>query len=343
LSDLNVTLPFLGLLPTSPEPIEAKESDHPQVEYWNKWDWISSKKSHKGTSDINAEKPSRGGKRASQGINVAMRYVQDENGVIIDGHRATHIRTIAAGIWGALADAGGAPLTWGKGSLAMKESYNKEMQQRFPELALCASDWKAEQIAIDNYPSFHIIRFPELHKHKKKIHLFTFSFSCVTHFNLIIFLNFIGVKPEIGLEDDNGATDDQSDLKIVDDFDDIYDAAFTASDQATCGEKRTDNTLLTPAKRLKVMDDSLTGSTVTNMEPYEQVEPHRMNIDVDELTGGSESNADTSNADVRIEESVEVHGSTSESNTLNMEPSVVHVMTAVQGGPLKIVNPLMAL
>jgi hypothetical protein len=178
-SDSKITLPlqsFLGLLPTPAEPVSLKESDYPNINYWHKRDWISSKRSTKGTSDPNTEKPSRGGKHASQGINVAMKYIQEEDGTVIDGHRATHIRTIAAGIWGALADAGVAPLTWGKGGLAIREEYNKEMRRRFPELALCASDWKAEQIAIDNYPSFHVIRFPDLHKHKKTIRLF---FACL--------------------------------------------------------------------------------------------------------------------------------------------------------------------
>jgi hypothetical protein len=185
LSDSNVTSPFLGILPalTSAEPDPLKESDYPLVTYWHKRDWISSKKSAKGTSDLNAEKPSRGGKRASQGINVTMKYIQDENGTTIDGHRATHMRTIAAGIWGALADAGGAPLTWGKGSLMMREKYNQEMRRRFPEIGLCASDWKAEQIAIDNYPSFHVIRFPDLHKHKKTIRLFLFLSRCHSYSN----------------------------------------------------------------------------------------------------------------------------------------------------------------
>jgi hypothetical protein len=168
-------------LPTSApsvEPVPLKEN-YPQVDYWHKRDWISSKKITKGTSDLNDEKPSRGGKRASQGINVAMKYIQDEDGTVIDGHRTTHMRTIAAGIWGALADAGVAPLTWGKGALGIREEYNKEMRRHFLELALCESDWKAEQIAIDNYPSFHVTRFPELHKHKKTIRLSFFQSCCV--------------------------------------------------------------------------------------------------------------------------------------------------------------------
>jgi hypothetical protein len=121
------------------------------------------------------------------------------------------------------------------------------------------------------------------------------------------------------------------------------------ADEVACGQKRTaDGPPLTPAKRLR------------NIDFDEQTERNEMIIDVDKLTGGSESepNADTLNA---IEEPVpgdmsttntekltresspntnvntvtEAHGNMSQSNTLNS--------SAVPAGPLMIVNPLMAL
>jgi hypothetical protein len=90
-----------------------------------------------------------------------MQYIQDENGVPVNGHRAKYMREIARGLWEALANSGKAPATWHRGPLETKERYNHEMALRFPELRYCAQDWKAEQIAIDNYPSFHSKRFPK--------------------------------------------------------------------------------------------------------------------------------------------------------------------------------------
>lgn len=98
-----------------------------------------------------------------------MRYVQDKDGNPVDGDRAGFIRGIANGIWRALADRGVAPRTWKRGPLHIQESYNREMATRFPELRLCSQDWKAEQIAIDNYPAFHGLRFPEDKKEKEHV------------------------------------------------------------------------------------------------------------------------------------------------------------------------------
>ena len=40
--------------------------------------------------------------------------------------------------------------------ICIRYSYQCEMWQHFPELRLCENYWKAEQIAIDNYPSWRI-------------------------------------------------------------------------------------------------------------------------------------------------------------------------------------------
>ena len=47
------------------------------------------------------------------------------------------------------------PATWGAADIETRKLYSQEMSTRFPELKLCDLDWKAEQIATDNYPSWH--------------------------------------------------------------------------------------------------------------------------------------------------------------------------------------------
>jgi hypothetical protein len=97
----------------------------------------------------------RGRSRAAQGVNVAMRYIEDENGQIIDGHRAGEMRKIARSVWVALANAGKAPAKWSQADIVSAEAYRKEMRQHFPELRLCEHDWKADLIASENYPSWY--------------------------------------------------------------------------------------------------------------------------------------------------------------------------------------------
>ena len=94
---------------------------------------------------------------AAQGINVGMRYVKDKDSVMIDGTRASAIRKAAHLIWVhiSLNNPRGPPPTWGKADVNMVQGYHSEMCQQFPELKLCESNWKANQIATDNYPSWY--------------------------------------------------------------------------------------------------------------------------------------------------------------------------------------------
>jgi hypothetical protein len=84
-----------------------------------------------------------------------MLFVEDEDGKSIDGHRATEIRRIARSIWAEFAKKGRAPKSWCKADMSTAQEYNREMRRFFPELRFCEFDWKAEQIAIENYPSWY--------------------------------------------------------------------------------------------------------------------------------------------------------------------------------------------
>jgi hypothetical protein len=99
----------------------------------------------------------RGRTRAARGINVGMRYVEDKDGNTIDGTRASAMRKAARLIWVhiSLNNPGGPPPTWGKADVTMVQAYRSEMCRQFPELRLCESNWKADQIATDYYPSWY--------------------------------------------------------------------------------------------------------------------------------------------------------------------------------------------
>ena len=57
-----------------------------------------------------------------------MRYVEDENGQMVDGHRASTIRKLARSIWVALANAGKAPAKWSQADVVVAQSYKREMR-----------------------------------------------------------------------------------------------------------------------------------------------------------------------------------------------------------------------
>lgn len=135
-----------------------RREDYPYVHFWTRRDWIDRSSQENDTTvldtEANGSSSRRGKTRASQGINVMMRYVEDENGVI-NGHRATEIRRYARQIWVHMADGGELPTSWGKANVKSSQAYCHEMSRRFPELALCELDWKADQVATDYYPSWY--------------------------------------------------------------------------------------------------------------------------------------------------------------------------------------------
>ena len=99
-----------------------------------------------------APKGKRGKGRASQGQNVKMRYLQHENGDVVDGWRASDIRRFARSIFVGFALQGKVFQSWVEVvDAASCTSYYCDMVARFPEVGLCELDWKSEQIASDNY------------------------------------------------------------------------------------------------------------------------------------------------------------------------------------------------
>ena len=164
-----------------------KREDYPNITYWFRYEYFSALTEDKITSvdddapvkargaeyneandddnDGNGDdgagiheqsngvpKGKRGKGRASQGENVKMRYLQHENGDIIDGWRATDIRRYARSIFVGFALQGKMFQSWVEGAdAASRTSYYRDMMARFPEVGLCELDWKSEQIASEIY------------------------------------------------------------------------------------------------------------------------------------------------------------------------------------------------
>jgi hypothetical protein len=74
-----------------------------------------------------------------------MTYVEDADGLLVDGAQASEMRRRAREIWNHFATAGTAPATWGKLDLPRLQFYRREMAAQFSELRLCEGDWKADR------------------------------------------------------------------------------------------------------------------------------------------------------------------------------------------------------
>lgn len=158
-----VSAPFPPItLQSSPLPSLSK-ADYPNIKYWDKREWTSVKDITKGETTM-AGPGLRGTARASKGINVTMLYIGDEEGIPVDGHRATAIRNVANQIFFQLLKQGIAPVKWGQAGAGIRQWYNTEMDHQFPEMRLCAGNWKAENLATAIYPSWYTshCRLPKL-------------------------------------------------------------------------------------------------------------------------------------------------------------------------------------
>ncbi|KAJ6606746.1 hypothetical protein B0H10DRAFT_2439970 [Mycena sp. CBHHK59/15] len=151
---ISTTLPALGFVPLQPAIPAAKQSDYPLAGFWFRHDWKTHEDLKKGESNTDERKP-RGSSRAAQGINVTMLYVTDAQGNVIDGFRATSIRQLAIKLFNRLADRGLAPASWNRGGIDLQRSFSAEICEKFPEMGLCADDWKVQYMATKMYSSWH--------------------------------------------------------------------------------------------------------------------------------------------------------------------------------------------
>ena len=134
--------------------IELNHSDFPLTKHWVKRTFMQ--------TEAATLPPGECGKgHAAQGVNVAMRYVEDKKGESVDGYLAQHIRTWARGVFVEITDRGVLRAKWGDMGVKDLKYYHRKTHRKFPILALCENSWKADQIAIDNYSSWHASYAPK--------------------------------------------------------------------------------------------------------------------------------------------------------------------------------------
>jgi hypothetical protein len=130
-----------------------RQEDYPKIKFWFKRQWTEFLNDHPVNATSGPQ--ARGRSRAAQGINVSMQYVQLEDGTTISGDRATEIRKFARAIWVSFSKTGAPPSKWGQADIQTRQQYVSGIESRFPELRLCDLEWKSDQIATDNYPSWY--------------------------------------------------------------------------------------------------------------------------------------------------------------------------------------------
>ncbi|KAI0794305.1 hypothetical protein C8Q74DRAFT_568879 [Fomes fomentarius] len=134
-------------------PTSLRKQALPRYKFWFKHEWQSHRRGNQTITDPNTPAPVHGSTCASQGINVAMQYVEDISGNPVSGFRTTAMHQHAHAIFTRLHELGLAPRTWGAARSDVKDAYLLDMEETFSELKLGAAHWKAHHIATQIYPS----------------------------------------------------------------------------------------------------------------------------------------------------------------------------------------------
>jgi hypothetical protein len=132
-----------------PESLQSKiirnevliRTDYPNVRYWHRSDWSQ-----------------REGAQPSSNINLKLRCLQDQHGVVVNSTRLREMRIVAKIIWSRFESDGNAPETWGVVDESLASEYHREMCLRFQEFALCDHNWKSQLLATETYPYWSITR-----------------------------------------------------------------------------------------------------------------------------------------------------------------------------------------
>lgn len=94
---------------------------------------------------------------SSTELKASMPYLTDEKGSAIEDWRASNIRNTAANCWLDILyhKELKAPHKWTRIEPNSKRFYYHVLEGKCPEVGYCANHWKADEIAIRNYPNFH--------------------------------------------------------------------------------------------------------------------------------------------------------------------------------------------
>jgi hypothetical protein len=140
---------------SSAKPPPLSQDDYPLVKYWEKKAWKSVSGTRKDTSEVQTTTSSRGGTRSSKGENVMMLYIEDANGLPVDGNIASDMRDFARCIWRSLYERGLAPSTWGQATMQVRDEFCREMEREYPVLRFCDNHWKANALATAIYSQWY--------------------------------------------------------------------------------------------------------------------------------------------------------------------------------------------
>ncbi|KAF8480702.1 hypothetical protein JB92DRAFT_3133028 [Gautieria morchelliformis] len=128
---------------------QLNRSDYPNVPYWTRSDWDLRANSSVGMpeDDTNANNDSLPCK--------SMAFITTQDGAPTTNAQAKAIRKTERHVWSELVKTHTDPVSWAKAPISTLDFYRDEMYKHHPDLQLCEGHWKADLLAILDYPSWH--------------------------------------------------------------------------------------------------------------------------------------------------------------------------------------------
>ncbi|KIY42934.1 hypothetical protein FISHEDRAFT_78995 [Fistulina hepatica ATCC 64428] len=159
-SDHGATSTIGGVHPDSSRPLHPlsklpllpplQHLDYPNVKYWFVADWRRRPKD--GAMKLTSTSKSvRGNLRALNDENLHHRFLEYEDGTVVGGRRLLSMLQDSRGLFEMIFDAGLSPKTWKSAREDVQDFYFTSMGRSFPELRLCADNWKANKLATVVY------------------------------------------------------------------------------------------------------------------------------------------------------------------------------------------------
>ncbi|CDO74656.1 hypothetical protein BN946_scf184874.g2 [Trametes cinnabarina] len=152
-SFLDVVKGDRGLLPGE-EPGTDRlrySTDFPKVKFWQQSAWNDHEKTLKGSVQIGQVVGVKGKSRSAQGENVSCLFVEDANGVPVDGHYIRRAREFATNFLDYLKAHTKNVGKWEKVDIRAREAFIDALRRKFPEFQVCEDNWKGHQLMKSIY------------------------------------------------------------------------------------------------------------------------------------------------------------------------------------------------
>jgi len=148
--------------PTASVRKSLKREDVPNVKYFYQWDYTNKLKHSRARAAVldpgaSSSKQKGGTRLASNNENVQMDYIEDENGVVVNGDTAKQIRGLARSILIEIdsVDSMKLPPSWSSIGITERTYFVKQMYEHYPILGLCDNDWKVHYLASRALSTYH--------------------------------------------------------------------------------------------------------------------------------------------------------------------------------------------